>query len=372
MFKELRQKYGGETPEPEKPAKANLGEDMEPEASPPQDKAPTEKEGGAKTVEKPDEKKKTNPWKLVDEHKAARLKAETELAELRKAQIDPVKSKEQEERFKTIEQRNKELEDEIRYVNYQKSSEFKEKYQKPYEQAWSKWMSELGELMVTDSASGAERPIKADDILELVNLPLQKARQRATDVYGAFADDVMSARKEIRSLFDAQQTALEEARKTGEGWHARIQQEAKQRQQAMSKELSDNWRKFNEAAVADERYGKFFKPVEGDEDGNKRLSKGFEMADKAFAVNPFDPRLTPEQRAEIVQLHSAVRNRAAAFGRLSVQNQRLEAKVKELSAELDKYKAVEPPAAGGQEQKKESGHSSAHDEVFSALRKFAH
>lgn len=370
MFKELRQKYGGETPEePEKKPQPQEGDENK-----------TEPEKTGETVEKtaepgspPGDKKKVSPWKLVDEHKAARAKVEAELAELRKTVGDPAAIKKQLEDIQAVQKRNEELEQEIKYVNYSKSKEFQEKYQKPYEDAWKKWMGELGELVVADPATGSERPMKPEDLLELVNLPLQRARARADDVYGSFADDVMGARKELRALFDSQQNALEEARKNGDGYQARIKQAVEQQRQALAKEVGDVWTKANQQVLADEKISKFFKPVEGDEEGNKRLTAGYELADKAFAVNPFDPQLTPQQRAEIVQLHSAVRNRAAAFGRLSLQNQRLEKKLAALTAELNKYKSAEPPAAGGQEAQPETkGHSSAREEVFAGLRKYLH
>jgi hypothetical protein len=321
-------------------------------------------------TDKGGDKKKVSPWKLVDEHKAARLKAETELAELRKTVQDPAKYKELETKAEAAERRAKELDEEIKYVNYAKSAEFQEKYQKPYEQAWQRWMGDLGELTVAGS-DGTERPIAANDLLELVNMPLQKAREAAENTFGAFADDVMSARKEIRSLFDQQQRALEEAKKMGGQRQEQQQKQWQASQEALRKEITDHWTKANQEAITDEKIAHYFKPVEGDEEGNKRLSKGYELADKAFSVNPLDPRLTPEQRSEIVRLHAAVRNRAAAFGRLSFQNSKLEAKVKSLMEEIGKYRDSD---SGGGEPRHEqtTGSHSAKDDVFGALRKLAH
>lgn len=373
MFKELRQKYGGEPAEPEKKKEPDEEEASPASGDRPADDSKPEgevKEGADKPASA--DKKKVSPWKLVDEHKAARAKVEQELAEIKKTVGDPAALKKQVEAIQSIQKRNEELEQEIKYVNYSKSKEFQEKYQQPYEESWKKWMGELGELTVTDDATGAERPLQPQDLLELVNMPLQKARAKAVDVYGAFADDVMGARKELRGLFESQQKALDDAKKTSDGYQARLQQEFGQRREALTKEVGEVWNKANEFVVKDEKIGKFFKPVEGDEEGNKRLADGFAIADKAFAVNPFDPRLNPQQRKEIVELHAAVRNRAAAFGRLSLQNQRLEKQLATIKAELNKFKEAEPPAAGGQDTPHTPGHSSARDEVMAGLRKYAH
>ena len=112
--------------------------------------------------------------------------------------------------------------------------------------------------------------------------------------------------------------------------------------------------------------------MEGDEEANTRLKKGFEIADRAFSVNPLDPKLTPEQRQEVVRLHSAVRNRAAAFGKLVYQNEKLAAKAAELEAELAKYKNAQPGAGEPHGQQAATGPHSAKESVMADLRKLAH
>jgi hypothetical protein len=112
--------------------------------------------------------------------------------------------------------------------------------------------------------------------------------------------------------------------------------------------------------------------VEGDEEANTRLKKGFEIADKAFSVNPLDPKLTPDQRQQIVQLHSAVRNRAAAFGRLVYQLEKSDATIAELKAALDKFKEAQPGAGEPRDTTAPNGSTSARGSVLEALRKIAH
>lgn len=336
------------------------------EGAPPNESPPEKTEAPTS----PADKKKLSPWKLVDEHKAARLKAETELAELRKTMADPAKLKELEEKASTYEKRAKELDDHIKYVDYTKSSEFVDKYQKPYEAAWQKAMADLGELTVAGE-NGQERPLAPADLLALVNMPLQKAREQAEAAFGNFADDVMAARKEIRGLFDAQSRALEEAKKLGSERIAAMQKQQKEAQEAVHKEISNLWTEANQSAVKDETYGKFFKPIEGDEEGNTRLQRGYEMADRAFTINPTSPGLTSEQRAEVVRLHAAIRNRAAGFGRLAYQNSKLEAEIATLKAELGKYKGAQP-GAGSPPPQAQAGPANTREDVFSALRKLAH
>lgn len=380
MFSKLRQKAGiteESTPPPVKakpqPVKQEQSrEEPTPETETAETAAPPPEPPESAPEAPPADKKKLSPWKLVDEHKAARLKAETELAELRKTMADPAKLKELEEKASAYEKRAKELDEHIKYVDYTKSTDFVEKYQKPYEAAWQKAMADLGELTVPGE-NGQERPMAPGDLLALVNMPLQKAREAAEQTFGNFADDVMAARKEIRGLFEAQSRALEDAKKMGSERIAQMQKQYQEQQETLKKEMVNMWTEANKAAVTDEKYGKFFKPVEGDEEGNTRLQRGYEMADKAFSVSPTDPRLTSEQRAEVVRLHAAIRNRAAGFGRLAFQNQKLEAELASLKAELGKFKGAQPGAGTPQPPPSPgTGPANTRESVFDALRKLAH
>lgn len=296
------------------------------------------------TDPKTGEKKKVNPWKLVDEYKAKLAKLEAEQLEVSKRALPKEEWEKTQSEIAAEKKRNQELEEEIKYVNYSKSKEFQEKYQRPYDEAWKRAMSELGELVVEDG--GSERPLQPADILELVNLPLPEARSRAEQLYGPFANDIMQHRKEIRNLFDQQVTALDEAKKGGIERTKKLEQEYKQQYEATTTEIRSTWSKANEEAQAHPKYGSYFKPVEGDEQGNQRLAKGFELADRAFSENPLAPGITPEQRKAIVERHAAVRNRAAAFGKLVHLNETKDATIAELKKELEQYKASEPGAAG--------------------------
>ena len=381
LFQDLRKKAGAvETETPVKPAVTTKTKPETKTASPTETTTDTETQTTASTPpettqatpETSGDKKKVSPWKLVDQYKTRVSELEKAVADAKTTGLAETEKKTLTERLTQAETRLKEYEDELRFTNYSKSQEFKEKYQQPYEEAWKKWMGELGELTVP-TADGQERPLSPQDLLELVNLPLQKAREQANQIFGDFADDVMGARKEIRSLFEAQNKALEEARKSGAERDQKRTQEMQTQQELMRKQITELWTKINEEVVKDERFGHYFRPIEGDTEGNDRLQKGFALADKAFSVNSFDPRLTPEQRAEIVQIHAAVRNRCASFGRLTYQNQKLQAEMKALQEELAKFKGAQPGAGEGTKTSESEPHySSAKDALFAELRKRAH
>jgi hypothetical protein len=307
-------------------------------------------------VEKPAEaakdepKEKVNPWSKLKEKEGIISDLQKQLEESKKSLAPESERKAIAERLQKAETRAKELEDEIRYVNYQKTEEFQTKYQQPYNKAWELATAEMSEITLTDPTSSQVRMATAEDLLTLVNLPLDKARDIADSLFGKFADDVMAHRKEIRNLFRIREAALEEAKKTGAEREKQLAEQSNRETSERSGAVKQAWEKANQDAVAHEKYGKYFVPVEGDQQGNQRLAKGFELVDRAFTENPLDPKLTAEQRAGVINRHAAVRNRAAAFGRLVYLNEQLESKVAELQKELDGFKSSEPDIAGSQSQ----------------------
>lgn len=289
---------------------------------------------------------KVNPWKLVDEYKQKTAKLEAELLEAGKRGIPKQEWDATQEKMTATEKRAQELEDEIRYVNYSKSKEFSEKYQAPYEESWRRAMGDLKDVVLEDGE--VSRPMNANDLLELVNMPLQKARAEAERIYGGIANDVMAHRNEVKRLFDEQKKALDDARKNGATREKDTAERFNRERSEITKGISEHWTKTNEAVTKDEKYGKFFVPVDGEEQGNQRLAKGFELADRAFSENPLAPGLSAEQRRSIVERHAAVRNRAAAFGRLVYQNEQHAARIVELEKQVAEFKGTVPAVTGSQ------------------------
>lgn len=348
MFQDLRKKAktpGEVVPEPAKPATAPKPDEATPVKSGASDDQGAE--AGAAAAPAGKDGKKVSPWKLVEEYKKRVAESEARIAELTGGQKNEEQRKAEAAQIEAMKRRAMELEDEIRYVNYSKSAEFQQKYQEPYNKAWQRAMSELSEISVQDPSTGETRAVEAGDMLQLVNMPLGQARDVAEQMFGKFADDVMTHRKEIRSLYEAQAAALDEAKKMGATREQMRMAQFQEFQQKTAKLVGEVWQKANDSAVKDEKFGKYFNPVEGDDEGNAKLEKGYALVDKAFSENPFAPNLKPEERQAIIRRHAAVRNRAAAFGRLTTQVEKAQARIAELERELKQYKGSEPPTAGG-------------------------
>jgi len=377
VFEELRKRakpqFFESAPEPESPAQPS------PDAAKSSERAapgtPAEKAAGDTSLTPaatPEEKKAKSPWKLVDEYKARVAKAETEISELRKGTIPPEERKQIDQRISELQKQNEELEKEIRYVNYAKSNEFKIKYQEPYEKAWARAAKEVSEIIITDGESGERRAATTKDLYGVVVAPLSEARDLADSVFGKFADDVMQYRKEIRALNDLQETALKEAHETAVQREKQNQQEAQTFLTQTAGEIQKIWEHANQEFGERPDLAFVFKPGETDEDHKSRLAKGYELVDKAFAVNATDPRLTPEKRAEAVKMHAAVRMRAAGFGPLRHLYDSAQKKIAALEKELSEYKQT-VPATGGTSGADNSPprHATGWDNIRAGLQKIA-
>jgi len=361
MFGRMRSKLGVEPdgsatpPPPEKPA-APKTEAPKPDTKNEQAKAPETPTTDTKAGDAPNadklpvgetqqgDSKKVSPWKLVDQFKKKALEAEQRALDLEKLVLPEDQRNAITERLTKAEQRAKELEDEMRYVNYAKSDEFKQKFQQPYERAWQRAMNELQGTTFQDP-NGQQQTFGVDHMMELVQMPLKKAREMANSLFGDLANDVMNHRNGLKEMLDQQTSALEEARKTGSERESQKRNEWQNFMQQTSLKAKEHWEQFNKEVLNSE-HGEFLKPKEGNDEWNEMIEKGSEFAKKAFSVNVSDPRMTPEQRREAVKRQSALYNKAVAYGPMRYEIKNLRKALAEREAELKQYKDTTPGTGG--------------------------
>ena len=294
--------------------------------------------------------------KIKEELQPTIAKLEARVKELEAT--GPKEDPQQVERFKQIEERNKELEREITFVNYEKSEEYQSKYWKPYVQAWDSCRRDIGELTVeTKDAAGnyVERAATENDIMMLASLPLGKARKECNAMFGDSADDVMFHVRKIRELSDAQQNALAEAKKNAS---TRAQQMLKQNDE-MAGIQRRVWNEANTQLA--QKFPRWFAPIEGDAKGNELLKAGDALTKYLFNGGNLAPeevkllpksfqdelstkgRLSPENQ---VRLHALIRSKAMNHDRLAYQNNQLRKELAEAKKALSQYEESEPPVGG--------------------------
>jgi hypothetical protein len=350
----LKAKATGKPGEAEEPAK------LEDDAKPADESKPEEKVGPDGKPGEPEKPGKTSPWKLVESYKKSNAQLQQEIAELRTSMKPGELPKEHQDKFSAIEARNKELEDEIRHVNYSKSKEFAEQYQKPYEEAWVNAIADLKELVITND-DGSSRAATAQDLIALSNMPLGQARATAKAWFGDSADDVMAHRRTIRDLSDKQTKALEDSKTHGSERDQQRTAEMQAKHKARSEESAKVWAQVNAEAV--EKY-EYLRPVEGETERNEKLEKATAFVDATLKTNISQAK-TVEERDKIIKAHAALRNRAVGFSVLKHENQSLKSKVAELEKAIAEFQASEPTNGGPKSQP--NGEHGGGDEMGAAM-----
>lgn len=367
-------------PEP-KPKKAD-----KPVAKPPETKAPAAEPKPEKDAEKPPEtppkpaaEEPPKPVKAAElrtayetlkkrfkeeyEPELQRTKAKLQELEAKVATVDePAKQslEKLQSNLKQVEQRNEELENRIRYVDYTRSKEFVTKYQQPYRDAWNEAVTEFRELSVREPAGEDEngdpkfttRPADENDLLRLANMRLAEMDETATRIFGASAPRAISHIQNLKKLSSAQAKALEDAEKRSKEWY----QDQESQAQNSQKSRAAAWLEINKAL--EDRFPKAFKPDDADAEDKTAHTKGFALTDLMFhgpkgitpeqvealpagfrdAVKSGQP-LTEEQN---VKLHSLVRLKAANHDRQVAALKKAQARIAELEKSLAEFEKSEP------------------------------
>lgn len=297
-------------------------------------------------------------------------KYEALAAESQKPKDDPEKAKLLKER-EDWQKTRAELESELKFANYERSGEYKEKYQQPFLNAY-----EQGKKLITalnfkeadqfDSAdgtlieSGKTRKASEADWDKLMGLTDEDAANLfITEHFGHNAARITVMRDKVLDLHGQMRAAVEDFRKQGTERETNFQERlTKQRQ-----EMSTRWHAANDHAV--KKYPEIFAPDPADSKGNTLLESGLRLADLAFGVlDPADAAKLPPAiqsklvngqlpPSELVNLHSAIRNRAAAFDRDQFRIGQQKNRIKELEDKLASYEDSEPQR--GQARKTEPG-----------------
>lgn len=281
------------------------------------------------------DKKPPTPWQLVRE-KEKRIK-ELE-AELKKPKEDP-EVKTIRAKAEAAQKRLDELENEIKFVNYEKSQEYQDQYHKPYVETYQNSQHVVTQLRVTDQTTGEVRMATPDDFRAIMAIPNEEdAINAATELFGSDAKVgvVMQHRNAVRDAWLKSEKAKEEYRTKGSEREKQVQEERSKQSQAQMQE----WEKQKQEFTG--KYPEYFKPEDGDEQGNTLLKKGTEMADASFTGGKPNPKRD-----------AIVRSMAAAFPRLHYKFKAQQKAIEELQTKLAEYESSEPgpgtpPDEGGQ------------------------
>lgn len=351
----------------EKPAPVDKGEktpvDKPPGDKTPQDK-PQEKPPGEddkptdKTKPPGDPKDKKSGWARFREAErnlaefkknVAKEKADLE-AKLKEAEArasgefkidEHPEFKKSSEARTAAEKRAKELEERLKYYDYEQSDEFKQKFYTPYVRTWQESISAIGEMMVPDS-NGGTRAATKDDLIAVVQAKSdEEATRIAEEIFGNPTKAALAIWQRRQIL--AAHKNMEQAKVDFASQASEMRKQSEQQAEAAAIERAQKFNQFLTEGV--EKHPDWFKPVDGDDEGNAVLERGYMIADAIFGGKFIDKdgkerELTPD---EMINFHASVRNKAGAFDRMVLTNQKLLEKIKSLEDELADYRETAPP-----------------------------
>lgn len=274
---------------------------------------------------------------------------------------------------KLIESKEKklsELEMELKFTKYERSDEYKSKYETPWVEAYGDGQKRAAQLRikeadVTDEAGmvtpGKVRQGNEADFDTLMGISNDDdAAEFAAKLWGNKAAIMLNQREKVRDLNNSRIKAVEDYRKQGSEREKQFTEQSQKQKDA----FVSNWQKENTAAA--DKYPQWFKPEEGDDKGNTLLEKGFQQADKAFSGTE------GMSQEEAVRLLSAVRNKAGGFDRAVYKLTKAAARITELEAKLKAYETSEPgDGDGGGDPAANGSVPDSMDAVVSTLDKLA-
>lgn len=350
---------GDETPAPEpKPSKPAVQPKAADKAPPkplekPADKAPekpSEKQG-EKPAPKPEDfnPEKAGPKQLREAHakeRARRVELEKQIAESKSKPADDSKEKAYQQRVSDAEKRVQELEEELKFSNFEKHPDYAEQYEKPFIAAYTAGRERATRLKAVN-ADGTNRPGTAADFDDIMKIgDDDAAAERAVELFGNKASLILYHRERTQELNSARSKAVADYRTKGSEREKTRQAERERFQGEVSKEVGGLWKEHVDGAV--EKYSAWSKPIDGDVKGNELLEKGYALVDKAFSsFDVMNPNLDKAQRAEMVKAHAAVRNQAAWFPRLAHRHSEALKEIKALKSKLSEFEASVPKGGDG-------------------------
>jgi hypothetical protein len=241
----------------------------------------------------------------------------------------------------SIRKNAEELDTEVRYLNYTRSSEYKQKYETPLREAWQTALGDIDGLRVTD-ADGTEREANHHDIMAVLNVPVAKAAIIAQETFGPAAPEMMHHRRRLLELTQARDKSIAEWKEKGAQREVERSKQVEGRQ-SRSRELFES--QFSDY---EKSHPQLFGREDGDDDGNKLLDESDRLIRIALKGEGVDADMGYEDKVDLItKAQAQVALRARAYGRERLRVIRLQQKVAELEKKVGKVRSSEPGQGEG-------------------------
>lgn len=240
------------------------------------------------------------------------------------------------------------LEEEMRFLDYQRSQEYKDRYEKPFIDAWKMGQERAIRLKtapVVDELGDETTPARqgtGEDFNTLMSIQDDdQAAEWAAKTFGTQKAAVLLYHRErVQETNNAKYQALEEYKTKG----AEREKERRTMVENHTKAVRDLYHKVKDAGV--EKYPQFFRPDESDPKTQELLDKGMRLADRALGAPDVEGE-KPLSGEERVRLQAAMRNCFGGFQNVIYQLKKANARASELEKQLAEYEASVPKGGDG-------------------------
>jgi hypothetical protein len=241
----------------------------------------------------------------------------------------------------SIRKNAEELDTEVRYLNYTRSGEYKQKYETPLREAWQTALGDIEGIRVTDE-DGTERDANHQDIMALLNVPVAKAAIIAQETFGPAAPEIMAHRRRLIELTQARDKSIAEWKEKG------AQREVESKKQLESRQMRSRDLFESQFADYEKTHAQLFGREDGDEDGNKLLDESDRLVRIALKGEGIDADMGYDDKVDLItKAQAQVALRARAYGRERLRVIRLQQKVAELEKKVGKVRSSEPGQGEG-------------------------
>jgi len=241
----------------------------------------------------------------------------------------------------SIRKNAEELDTEVRYLNYTRSGEYKQKYETPLREAWQTALGDIEGIRVTD-ADGTERDASHHDIMAILNVPVAKAAIIAQETFGPAAPEIMAHRRRLLELTQSRDKSIAEWKEKGAQREVERSKQVEGRQ-SRSRELFES--QFSDY---EKSHPQLFGREDGDDDGNKLLDESDRLIRIALKGEGVDADMGYEDKVDLItKAQAQVALRARAYGRERLRVIRLQQKVAELEKKVGKVRSSEPGQGEG-------------------------
>lgn len=320
------------------------------------DEKPTEAKVDAKGEKlppgRPPKPSAQDTWKSL---KQERDQYKREAEEMRSQRVPEQERTTLTQRMEQIQKRNEELENHLRFKDYERSTEFKEKYDKPYVDMLGDATTFLERIPVLDPVTQTQRAGSVQDIYSLMNMNPVEQAEAAEAMFGSrLAPRVINEVEKVRDKLIARKKALDEAESNGKQREQQQTEQTTRQIKAFEGKVKEwytaaeaEWNKDPDAKMFDKITREDGKELTPDEiEHNKLVDKGVELS-KWVSKHPRNAA-TEEEAAKIVRKQYAILKRAIHFAPLRRLYKATAKKLAAAEKELEGYRSTTPSTAGRQ------------------------